>query len=117
MTTKRIRFTLVLSCDGFPYEEAIAFLAPELGTHFAGAMFESITGVWSEDGDQWLDKHAKGHSEPGIKLTVSVLPDREDNAILQLQTLIKAMKRELALPIQWVHVEKESVDALHFLCT
>jgi hypothetical protein len=111
---KRIRLTIIFSAPDFPYQTALDWLSPKLGQLFAGACCQPIDGIWSEDGEHDKDLYQMGNQEKGMKILLSVMPDKQDKAKQQIQELLQALKSELNLSICWVHIEQEEVFAHHF---
>lgn len=114
---KRIRYTVTLSARSFPYQAALAYLAPQLGQHFAGACCRPVDGIWSADGHLYQAHYDHVVQEPGMQILISVLPEQKASAYQRLQTMLQALKQDLALDIDWVHVESEEVEAGHFQLT
>lgn len=111
---KRIRYTVTLSALSFPYQEILSYLAPHLGQYFAGACCRPIDGIWAAEG-HLIKPHYEGVvQEPGMQILISVLPEQKGLAYEQIQSMLQALKKDLALDIDWVHVESEAVDAGHF---
>lgn len=111
---KRIRFTVIFSAPNFPYDEVLRRLGPKLGEHFSGACCEPVDGIWSEDGHEYKSAYLPGRCEPGMRIVLSVMPGQRSAALTTLESLLEALKCELKLAIQWVHVEEEEVSARHF---
>lgn len=111
---KRIRYTVTLSALSFPYQEILAYLAPHLGQHFAGACCRPIDGVWSAEGHLYQSQYKNIAQEPGMQILISVLPEQKADAYQKIQLMLKSLKKDLALEIDWVHVESEEVEAGHF---
>jgi len=114
---KRIRFTIIFSAPDFPYQEVLNWLSPKLGELFAGACCQAIDGIWSEDGDQNKANYQKGKIEKGMKILLSVIPDRQEQSKQQIQKIFQELKKELNLPICWIHLEQEEIAAHHFHLT
>ena len=112
--TSRTRVTVILSSRDFPYHDVLAFIAPRLSQHFAGATCRPIDGIWSEDGDQFLERYQPGVIEPGIQIMVTVLPSLEAAARSIIESLVREMKQSFDLPLEWVHLEVERTEAGHF---
>ena len=112
--SKRIRFTVIFSAPAFPYKAVLDWLGPKLGEAFSGACCEAIDGFWSADGEEDKAQFLPGQYEAGMRVLVSVTPERREAALFELQTLLQAMKDALDLPLQWIHVEEEEVIARHF---
>lgn len=110
----RIRFTIIFSSPNFPYQGVLAWLTPKLGTLFAGACCQQIDGIWSPDGHHDIASYQIGEQEKGMKILLSVTPDKQALAQQQIQQLLQALKKELKLSISWIHVEQEEVTAHHF---
>ncbi len=111
---KRIRFTIIFSAPNFPYQEVLDWLSPKLSQLFAGACCQEIDGVWSEDGEHDKASYQIGKQEKGIKIILSVTPDKQEIVKQQIQQILQALKEELSLSICWVHLEQEQVTAHHF---
>ena len=75
----------------------------------AGASF-----IWSEDGEEDKPQYLDGKQESGMKIILSVMPEKEKQAQQQLQALLQSLKTQLNLTMSWVHVELEEVTAKHF---
>lgn len=114
---KRIRYTVILSAPSFPYEKALDYLTPHLGQQFAGACCRPIDGIWSAEGSSYQTQYSQVMQEPGMQILISVLPEQATTAYQQIQLMLKALKKDLALDIDWVHIEKEEVEAKHFQLT
>tara|TARA_R110002167_G_scaffold65894_2_gene186532 strand:- start:433 stop:798 length:366 start_codon:yes stop_codon:yes gene_type:complete len=112
--SKRIRFTIIFSAPDFPYQLALDCLTPKLGQLFAGACCQSINGIWSEDGEHDKQQYQIGKQEKGMKIHLSVNPDKQDQAKQQIKQILQALKEELNLSIYWVHLEQEEVVSHHF---
>lgn len=110
----RVRFTIIFSSPDFPYQAVMDWLSPKLGQLFAGACCQSIDGVWSEDGEDDKMSYLIGKQEKGMKILLSVTPDKQEESVVQIQQLLQALKNKLSLPIYWVHIEQEEVVAHHF---
>ncbi len=111
---KRIRFTIIFSSLNFPYQDVLDWLTPKLSTLFAGACCQEIDGIWSPDGHNDKVSYQIGKQEKGMKILLSVTPNKQSLAEQQIQKLLHALKNELELSISWVHVEKDEVTAHHF---
>lgn len=110
----RIRFNIIFSTPNFPYQEVLDWLSPKLGQHFSGACCQEIDGVWSEDGEYDKVSYQIGKQEKGMKILLSVTPDKQKIAKQQIEKMLQALKEELSLSICWVHLEQEEVTAHHF---
>lgn len=111
---KRIRLTIIFSSANFPYEHVLRWLTPKLSMLFAGACCQEIDGIWSPDGQHDKASYIIGKQEKGMKILLSVTPDKQELAKQQVQQLLQALKEELGLPLSWIHVEQEDVTAHHF---
>lgn len=111
---KRIRYTVILSAPTFPYEQALEYLAPYLGQQFAGACCRPVDGIWSKEGHLFQAQYGDIVQEPGMQITISVLPELATTAYQHIQTMLQALKQDIALDIDWVHVESEEVESIHF---
>lgn len=111
---KRIRYTVTLSAPVFPYQNILAYLTPHLGQHFAGACCRPIDGIWSTEGHLYQSHYDHVAQEPGMQILISVLPEQKTAAYQQIQIMLQALKRDLMLDLDWVHVESEEVEAGHF---
>ncbi|HDZ07970.1 hypothetical protein [Pseudohongiella sp.] len=114
---KRIRYTVTLSSPSFPYQESLVSLAPHLGKHFAGACCRPIDGIWAAEGHLYKSHYEGVVQEPGMQILISVLPEQKALAYQHIQSMIQTLKKDLALEIDWVHVESEEVEAGHFQLT
>jgi hypothetical protein len=110
---KRIRFTIIISAPDFPYQLALDCLTPKLGQLFAGACCQEINGVWSEDGEYDKQQYQSGRQEKGMKIHLSVIPHKQQQAKQQIKQILQVLKDELNLAICWVHLEQEEVIAEH----
>jgi len=52
--------------------------------------------------------------ENGVLIRLSVMPEQQEVTYQSLQNTLQQMKNTLGLPIEWIHVETESVIAKHF---
>ena len=52
--------------------------------------------------------------ENGVLIRLSVMPEQQEVTYQSLQNILQQMKNTLGLPIEWIHVEIESVIAKHF---
>jgi len=110
---KRIRLTVIFSAPDFPYQEVLDYLGPTLGQLFAGACCQPIDGIWSEDGEHEKAQYQMGQQEKGMKILLSVTPDKQEQAKQQVQAMLQVLKTQLNLAIFWVHIEQEEVFAHH----
>jgi hypothetical protein len=113
----RIRFTIILSAPDFPYQAVVKSLGERFSQCFAGACFQPIDGFWSKGGESVSDKYEAGSQESGAKIILSVMPDKGEVALTEIKQALQALKRELDLPIRWVHIEAERVRAHHLELT
>ena len=111
---KRIRYTVILSATTFPYNQALEYLTPHLGRLFAGACCRPVDGIWSKEGHLFQAQYEHIGQEPGMQITISVLPDLATTAYQQIKSMLQALKKDMALDIEWVHVECEEVTSKHF---
>lgn len=111
---QRTRFTIVISATEFPYRRVFEALAPYLGKYFAGACCRPIDGVWSLDGHLFQESYEKIHTESGMQINVTVMPDEADIAQRRLKQILRDMNKTLSLNIDWVHAEITTVNAAHF---
>lgn len=114
---KRIRYTIILSAPSFPYPQVLEYLTPLLGQQFAGACCSPVNGIWSSEGALFQDQYNQIKQEPGMQILISVLPEQENIAYQKIKNMLQALKKDTALEIEWVHVEKEEIEALHFQLT
>lgn len=114
---KRIRYTVTLSAPSFPYQQVLAYLTPHLGELFAGACCRPIDGIWAADGHLYKSHYQGIVQEPGMQILISVLPEQKALAYEHIQSMLQALKQDLALALDWVHVESEAVEAGHFQLT
>lgn len=110
---KRIRLTIIFSAPNFPYQKVLDCLSPKLGQLFAGACCQPVDGIWSEDGEHEKALYQSGQQEKGMKILLSVTPDKQEQAKQQIQAMLQALKITLSLPIYWVHIEQEEVFSHH----
>jgi hypothetical protein len=111
---KRIRLTFIFSSPNFPYQQALGWLSPKLTSLFCGACLQEIDGAWSSDGHHNKASYQAGEQEKGMKILLSVTPDKQDFARQQVQQLLQKLKNQLCLSFCWIHVEQEEVTAHHF---
>lgn len=111
---KRIRYTIIFSAPLFPYSNVLEYLAPQLGQTFAGAYCQPIDGIWSEEGHLYQDQYDKVVQESGMQIKVCVLPEQSTRAYQQIKAMLQSLIKDLALNINWVHVESEEVEGKHF---
>ncbi|MCM2680825.1 hypothetical protein [Echinimonas agarilytica] len=111
---KRIRLTIIFSADTFPYASVLEFMTPRLSQLFAGACCQPIDGIWSEDGEEDKSSYHLGQQESGMKVILSIMPDKIELAQQHIQQLLQELKDDLNIAIKWVHVEQEEVTAHHF---
>ena len=111
---KRIRYTVFISAPSFPYEQVLKYLTPLLGQHFAGACCRSIDGIWSAEGHLFQAQYSQVTLESGMQILISVLPEQATISYQQIQSMLQSLKKDMALDIDWVHVESEEVEAKHF---
>jgi hypothetical protein len=111
---KRIRSTIIFSAPNFPYDEVLGWLSPRFGQLFAGACCQEIDGVWSDDGEHYKASYQAGKQEKGMKILLSVTPDKQELVGQQMRQIMQELKNELGLSIEWVHFEQEEVAAHHF---
>lgn len=52
-----------------------------------------------------------------MQILISVLPEQKALAYEQIQSMRQALKQDLPLALEWVHVESEEVEAGHFQLT
>lgn len=110
----RKRIQLCLSAERLDPQQVVLKLAPALGERFGGASFQPHTGVWSTDADVERERYGPGVIEPGLQLTVSVLPDDIDAALDWLRGTIAALNVEHEWGLEWIHTEVTDVAAHHF---
>jgi hypothetical protein len=111
---KRIRLTIIVSAPNFPYSDTLNWLSPKLGQLFAGACCQKIDGIWSEDGEHEKPLYTIGKQEKGMKIVLSITPEKQGIAKKNIRQLLQKLKEELNLPIFWVHLEQEEITAHHF---
>lgn len=111
---ERSRFTVIFSAPALPYSQILEFLAPELGRLFGGASCHPVSGIWSADASKSRNEYQPGQIENGIKMMISVLPERTESSYQEIQDLVRLVARKFDLNLQHVHVELETVEAKHF---
>lgn len=74
-----------------------------------------ITGFWTADGNQYLDRYSDPvYQEHIVTLQLSVLPDQESQARREVVNAVAEVKKAFALDCRHVHMETVRVEAHHF---
>ncbi len=105
---------MLMAGNGFSAEQAMPLFAPDLGRLFGGASMQVHHGVWTVDGAEFKDRYADGQLETGLKLTVSVMTEQLESALLDLKTMITRFNQTYDWQLQWIHTEVETVEQRHF---
>lgn len=111
---KRMRYTVIISATRFPYEQALEYLTPHLGQKFAGASCRPVDGIWSTEGHLFQAQYDHVVQEPGMQITISVLPEHATLAYQQIRSMLQSLKKDIVHDIDWVHVECEEIECKHF---
>ncbi|NOH97402.1 hypothetical protein [Vibrio sp. 99-70-13A1] len=120
MNENRIRLVVIFTVDE---KTKIPVVCDELGIllsyHFGGVTFAdsngNAVGFWTEQSDQFLDTFtAKPTKESIVIFSLSVMPDKHNEAINVLKKSIKEVTQKFHTCSNHVHVESQNVQAHHF---
>jgi hypothetical protein len=116
MTSRRIRFEATICCEADENQllDAGEVVIKHLSERFGGASLVQANGGWTRDGNEVSNRYGQAILEPGIKIILSVLDVDEKFAYQELVSRISEAIRSHGLPAKFVHVERLTVDALHF---
>ncbi|RBW49973.1 hypothetical protein [Marinobacter sp. F3R11] len=117
----RTRFMVLFSASPENMDTVGDFIARRLSRRFGGATLlhsaesTALTGYWAEDGDQFKALYeGQVHKEPVISLTLSVLPEDEDEAYSLIKETLSTAAKKFRMNIRHVHVETVITTARHF---
>nr|WP_321461883.1 hypothetical protein [uncultured Cohaesibacter sp.] len=112
---KRKRLLVCVSCPR-ALEPALAdYVGGEVTRLFGGVTFLTGLGFWSSDGAEFKNRYESDiQKENTMVMLLSVMPDREEEALRLIEKTFTAAKTKFALSYQSIHVESQDVTANHF---
>ena len=112
----RTRLHICVGCEGIENPTIIDFLGFELIRKFGGVSIFQGNGFWISDGNNYQDKYVgKCEKVSMINLILTIVPDREKEAIEYIENLLNKVKHDYSLNFSAVHIELSKVCTKHLL--